>query len=232
MLNGAYLAQKPSFLPIQQRCTFVVFREPLTCPHRSLAVSGAAPGSPPMTAHRFMFATGIENSYPTIQHGSVRIDELEKGGHYKHWETDFALLQDLDIRYLALWTTHPPDLAGSRSLRLGLRGPDIRAFEEPRHRADRGSLPLRRAGLDRQLPEPGLSSTLCRVRARLCAALPVGAALHARERDVCVRHLLGGIRLVERAARERSGLRDSAQAHRQGERARDVRHPRPSPGCD
>src|SRR4051812_1762844 len=100
MLNGAYLAQKPSFLPIQQRCTFVVFREPLTCPHRSLAVSGAAPGSPPMTVHRFMFATGIENSYPTIQHGSVRIDELETGGHYKHWETDFALLQDLDIRYL------------------------------------------------------------------------------------------------------------------------------------
>ena len=53
-----------------------------------------------MTVHRFMFSTGIENSYPTIQHGSIRIDELEKGGHYKHWETDFALLQDLDIRYL------------------------------------------------------------------------------------------------------------------------------------
>src|SRR3954466_8700165 len=53
-----------------------------------------------MTAHRFMFATGIENSYPTIKNGSIRIDELETGGHYKHWETDFALLQDLDIRYL------------------------------------------------------------------------------------------------------------------------------------
>ena len=53
-----------------------------------------------MTAHRFMFATGIENSYPTIKNGNVRVDELETGGHYKHWETDFALLQDLDIRYL------------------------------------------------------------------------------------------------------------------------------------
>jgi beta-glucosidase len=53
-----------------------------------------------MTVHRFMFATGIENSYPTVQNGSVRIDELETGGHYKHWETDFALLRDLDIRYL------------------------------------------------------------------------------------------------------------------------------------
>src|SRR5215211_95428 len=53
-----------------------------------------------MTVHRFMFATGIENSYPTIKSGSVRVDELEKGGHYKQWETDFALLQDLDIRFL------------------------------------------------------------------------------------------------------------------------------------
>jgi hypothetical protein len=53
-----------------------------------------------MRAHRFMFATGIENSYPTIENGRVRIDELETGGHYKHWETDFALLRDLDIGYL------------------------------------------------------------------------------------------------------------------------------------
>ena len=51
-----------------------------------------------MTAHRFMFATGVENSYPTIKNGTVRVDELETGGHYKHWETDFALLQDLVIR--------------------------------------------------------------------------------------------------------------------------------------
>ena len=53
-----------------------------------------------MTAYRFMFATGIENSYPTIKNGSVRIDELETCGHYKHWETDFALLRDFDLRYL------------------------------------------------------------------------------------------------------------------------------------
>jgi beta-glucosidase/6-phospho-beta-glucosidase/beta-galactosidase len=47
-----------------------------------------------------MFATGIENSYPTIKNGRIRVDELETGGHYQHWETDFALLQDLDISYL------------------------------------------------------------------------------------------------------------------------------------
>ena len=31
--------------------------------------------------HGFMFATGIENSYPTIA-GGVRIDQMEKCGHY------------------------------------------------------------------------------------------------------------------------------------------------------
>src|SRR5829696_7771512 len=56
-------------------------------------------------------------------------------------------------------------MACSRSLRLGLRGPDIRALEEAQHHSDRRSLPLRRARLDRELPKPGFSSALCRVRA-------------------------------------------------------------------
>ena len=48
----------------------------------------------------FMFATGIENSYPKIHNGKTRIDELDKCGFYKHWRTDFALVQDLGIRFL------------------------------------------------------------------------------------------------------------------------------------
>jgi len=48
----------------------------------------------------FMFATGIENSSPTIQNGRVRIDELEKCGHYKHWRTDFQLVKEMDIHFL------------------------------------------------------------------------------------------------------------------------------------
>ncbi len=48
----------------------------------------------------FMFATGIENSYPTIQGGRVRVDEMEKCGHYQHWRTDFALVQELGISFL------------------------------------------------------------------------------------------------------------------------------------
>jgi beta-glucosidase len=49
---------------------------------------------------RFMFATGIENSQPTIQGGRVRVDELAKCGHYSHWRTDFALVRQLGIRFL------------------------------------------------------------------------------------------------------------------------------------
>ncbi|ALW83712.1 glycoside hydrolase family 1 [Hymenobacter sedentarius] len=49
---------------------------------------------------QFLFATGIENSNPTIQNGKVRVDELEKCGHYKFWQKDFDLVQDLGIRFL------------------------------------------------------------------------------------------------------------------------------------
>jgi beta-glucosidase/6-phospho-beta-glucosidase/beta-galactosidase len=52
---------------------------------------------------QFMFATGIENSYPTIQlpNGQrKRIDELEKTKHYQRWRDDFHLLKELGIDYL------------------------------------------------------------------------------------------------------------------------------------
>jgi len=48
----------------------------------------------------FLFATGIENSNPTIDGGRIRMDELEKCGHYLQWQTDFDRVQDLGIRFL------------------------------------------------------------------------------------------------------------------------------------
>jgi beta-glucosidase/6-phospho-beta-glucosidase/beta-galactosidase len=49
----------------------------------------------------FMFATGIENSYPTIDGGRTRIDEMESCRHYEMWREDFRLVQeDLGIRFL------------------------------------------------------------------------------------------------------------------------------------
>jgi beta-glucosidase/6-phospho-beta-glucosidase/beta-galactosidase len=51
----------------------------------------------------FMFATGIENSYPTISlpDGTrKRIDEMGKCGHYERWREDFAITKELGIDYL------------------------------------------------------------------------------------------------------------------------------------
>ena len=50
-----------------------------------------------------MFATGIENSIPTIllPDGTThRVDEMEKCGHYARWRDDFRLVQELGIKFL------------------------------------------------------------------------------------------------------------------------------------
>ncbi|HEY0895851.1 MAG TPA: family 1 glycosylhydrolase, partial [Sphingobacteriaceae bacterium] len=54
-------------------------------------------------SEKFIFATGIENSYPVIELPDgkrKRVDEMEKTGHYRNWETDFNLLKILDVHYL------------------------------------------------------------------------------------------------------------------------------------
>jgi len=56
-----------------------------------------------LTPRRFMFATGIENSYPLIagKNGAdKRVDEMETTLHYRHWRTDFDLVRELGISYL------------------------------------------------------------------------------------------------------------------------------------
>lgn len=47
-----------------------------------------------------MFATGIENSAPTINGGRTRVDEMERCGHYARWQEDFALVQEMGIDFL------------------------------------------------------------------------------------------------------------------------------------
>src|SRR5438128_2523172 len=60
----------------------------------------------------FMFATGIENSYPTIEwHGeSIRRDQLIECGHMERWKEDFQLVKELGLEYLRygppLYKTH------------------------------------------------------------------------------------------------------------------------------
>jgi beta-glucosidase len=57
---------------------------------------------PNPTTQRFIFATGIECSYPTIQtdKGRMRVDELEKCHHYKRWREDLQITKDLGIKFL------------------------------------------------------------------------------------------------------------------------------------
>lgn len=47
-----------------------------------------------------MFATGVENSIPKIKNGTVRVDQMEVCGHYRHWKTDFDCVEDMGIRFL------------------------------------------------------------------------------------------------------------------------------------
>ena len=47
----------------------------------------------------FLFATGIENSYPTLRTGA-RVDQMEKCGHYERWEEDFALVREMGLNAL------------------------------------------------------------------------------------------------------------------------------------
>lgn len=49
---------------------------------------------------QFLFATGIENSSPTIGDNNKRIDQMEKCGHYKYWREDFALVHEMGISVL------------------------------------------------------------------------------------------------------------------------------------
>lgn len=80
---------------------------PLACAfaHRGTLVRKARRMQKSQTANRptipaFMFATGIENSIPTIRGGRERVDEMEKCGHYREWRRDFELVCDLGIRFL------------------------------------------------------------------------------------------------------------------------------------
>ena len=53
-----------------------------------------------MMSPAFLFATGVENSNPTVRNGRLRVDEMEKCGHYRRWREDFDCVEQLGIRFL------------------------------------------------------------------------------------------------------------------------------------
>jgi beta-glucosidase len=86
-----------------------------------------------MDAPFFLFATGIENSNPTINGGRTRVDEMEKCGHYERWKEDLHLTLSLGLSTLRYgppihrtWLGHDrydwdfADLVFAEILRIGL----------------------------------------------------------------------------------------------------------------
>lgn len=57
-------------------------------------------GLPTGISGNFLFATGIECSYPTIHYGLTRRDQLEECGHYIHWRKDLQLVKELGLKVL------------------------------------------------------------------------------------------------------------------------------------
>jgi len=54
-------------------------------------------------AHPFLFATGIECSYPTVRRpdGSRRrVDEMAATHHYERWRKDLAIVKETGLEYL------------------------------------------------------------------------------------------------------------------------------------
>ena len=48
----------------------------------------------------FIFATGIECSYPTVEHGRWRRDEMASMRHYDLWQRDFELARKIGVTHL------------------------------------------------------------------------------------------------------------------------------------
>src|SRR5688500_14940536 len=57
-------------------------------------------GLPLKNSGNFMFATGVECSYPTINGGKTRRDLLAECGHYDRWKEDFGLVRELGLNFL------------------------------------------------------------------------------------------------------------------------------------
>jgi len=61
---------------------------------------GADAGPRNPNASGFIFATGIEGSYPTIEEGGWRRDEMYEARHYAFWQRDFELAREVGTTHL------------------------------------------------------------------------------------------------------------------------------------
>ena len=170
---------------------------------------------------QFMFATGIENSYPTIewQGKTVRAGrDGEDAGTTSAGGTISQLVQELGIEYLRYgppyfsthlgpgkydWSFADETFGALHDSRASRRSPTCATSACPT-----GSATSRTPTGPRCSPS---------TRAAFAHALSLGPVLHAGQRDLHRRDVLGAVRLVERAADDataRSSPRSSTCARR------------------
>ena len=91
---------------------YAVDQRPSVSFRRGMSRRNNGPGR--QNGSRFIFATGIECSYPTIENGRWRRDQMAACGHYDRWREDFELARRIGVSHLRYG---PP-------LHLMFRGPD------------------------------------------------------------------------------------------------------------
>ena len=123
------------------------------------ALTASQPGSPSSCSPR-----ASRTATPRSRRRRARVDEMEKCGHYDHWRTDFDCVEELGIRFLRYGPPLHRTWLGHGRYDWEFADADLRRAAAARHHADRRPVPLRRARLDRQLPEPGLPRALRRLR--------------------------------------------------------------------
>jgi hypothetical protein len=181
----------------------------------TITMSGAA------MYNGFIFATGIENSIPTIENGRVRMDEMEKCGHYRYWRTDFDLVEQLGIR--ALRYGAPLHLAWPGPGKYDWSFAD-ETFRDLRRRNIVAMADLCHFGVPDWIgnfQNPDFPTEF----AKYARALPLGPGLYAGQRDADLRPVFRHVRLVERAAGLRLCVCHRDQEHRQGEHPGHARDP-------
>ena len=104
----------------------------------------------------FMFATGIECSYPTIEHGRWRRDEMDSTRHYAMWQHDFELAREIGHHAHPLRSAAAPRSSTGRADTTGTIA--TRSCEELREHGPEPIVDLCHFGVPSwlgELPEPG-----------------------------------------------------------------------------
>ena len=134
-----------------------------------------------------MFATGIENSIPTIDNGRTRVDQMEASDHYRRWRRISTALRILGSISCFGPPLHKTFFAPGQydwefcDLTMSdLKRRDITPIVDCVISACR---------LDRQFPEPGFPAFVCDLRWPPSPSASLGAP--AGQRDVHLRRLLG-----------------------------------------